>query len=161
VINTSRTGGGRCSIRLLSESSTSGLRIWCTSSRTSTTGIGSSARPDRICRASGAAKVVAGAISRSGLPSGTAADTASAPSTSDQNVRRSLSESSTVSQTAAIADRSNQEATASVLPKPGPALSRVTGRGDPPPSCCSNRVRRTNPGGTVGGDARNRSWPAN
>jgi len=42
-----------------------------------------------------------------------------------------------------------------VFPDPGPALTRTTDRGIPPLSACSNRRRRTNPGGIAGGAARN------
>ena len=122
-------------------------------------------RPGRPGRAgpSGAPKPAAGTSSRSALSCGSTAPIASAPSRSDQNVRRSLSDSSTVSQAEAPGKppRSNHDATVRVLPKPGPALTRVTGCVAPRLSAASNRWRRTSPGGTAGGDARSRNWLMN
>ena len=63
---------------------------------------------------------------------------------------------------AAVSARSRaQDATVSVFPYPGPALTRVTGRRAAAVSRSASRRRRTKPGGRAGGEARSRNRPLN
>ena len=116
---------------------------WWKSSSTSTTAPGSSANPARTAATSRAPNPAAGIICRTALSAGTAAPTVSAPSTSDQKVWRSLSESSTASHATApgISGPRAQAAIVSVFPEPGPALTRVTGPAAPAVNMSASRGR--------------------
>jgi len=108
------------------------------SSSTRTTVWGRSASAARISRTSWAPNPAAGTTCRRALSAGTASPIVRAPSTSDQNAGTSLSVSSTASHATldgATPDGAApwwyQDASVSVFPQPGPALSTVTGRAVP------------------------------
>jgi len=131
---------------------------------TGATGTGSSDRPTLTARSSAVPKPAAGARSRNGLPGGTAPLTVSAASMSAQNVGRSLSVPCTLNQattggSAPSARDAAQSATVDVLPEPGPALTRVTGRVAPRANCSCSRGRCTSPVAApgCGGRSRNRT----
>jgi hypothetical protein len=87
------------------------------------------------------------------LPAGTPPPAVRANNTSDQKTRGSLWESSRLNQATGTPPVSflAQEATATVFPVPGPALTRVNGSFTATDSASDNRGRATRPGGTAGG----------
>ena len=153
LTSTNRSAGGRWSTNSPNVCRTVSSVISWRSSRISTTGAGSSARSARTSKTSAGPNLVAGAMSRRPLRSGTPPLAFSAKITLDQNDRGLSSAESRLNQPAAPGTLPDptQDATINVLPAPGPALTSVTG---PPAAAVRrswSRPRRTKPGGTAGG----------
>ena len=131
---------------------TSGARRWWVPSRTSRTGTGRVSRPSRRSSRKSSPTAAREAVRRhKRLDGGTAGQERRAASTPPHSLRGSSSSSSSASHAVGTSLFRTQSARTSVLPYPGGAHTRVSGRSRPLWRMSERTGRATNSGGGTGG----------